>query len=368
MSISKKRLCIILPAHWAAAFGGAEYQARCLIDAIREANSFEITYLARDTNPKFNTKQYKIYNVGINNFLRRYATFFDAIKLFMALKSIAPDVIYQRVGCSYTGVAAWYAKKNRCNMIWHVALDTDLMDFQGNFSPRSILKYVEFLFMQYGIRNCSKIITQTKFQDKLLYRRFGRKADWVVPNFHHNPTEVLDKKLPIKIVWVANLKPFKRPELFVNLANQFKTCRDIKFILIGEPHHKKQWLDLLFQKINNASNVEYMSNMSFHDVNEILAKSHIFVNTSLYEGFPNTFIQAWMRCVPVVSLSINPDGVLNNKNIGICSGTFEQLIKDVKKLVEDSSFREKMGRQAKKYVMKTHSMQNANKIIELMNS
>ena len=161
----KKRLCIILPAHWAAAFGGAEYQAQCLIDAVEKTKQFEIFYLARETNPSFETNQYKIHNIGNSSFFRRYANFFDALSLYKKLKSIAPDIIYQRVGCSYTGIAALYAKKHDCNMIWHIALDTDLMGFQGNLSPRSFFKFIEYLLMRYGIRYSKKIIAQTKYQD-----------------------------------------------------------------------------------------------------------------------------------------------------------------------------------------------------------
>jgi hypothetical protein len=46
LSASKKRLCIILPTHWAASFGGAEYQAQCLIDALEETGLYDIAYLA----------------------------------------------------------------------------------------------------------------------------------------------------------------------------------------------------------------------------------------------------------------------------------------------------------------------------------
>ncbi len=51
--------------------------------------------------------------------------------------------------------------------------------------------------------------------------------------------------------------------------------------------------------------------ISQQEVNAELANAHVLVNTSLYEGFPNTFIQAWMRRTVVVSLNVNPDGIFD---------------------------------------------------------
>ena len=357
---------MLLPSHWAAALGGAEYQARCLIDVIAETELFEIIYLAREINPEFKTNQYKIYNIGSQLGLRRHALFFDFKKLYSTLKSISPDIIYQRVGCSYTGIASRYAKKSGCDMIWHIAIDTSLMPFQVGLSPKTSFKYIEYLLLRYGIQNSPKIIAQTQFQDELLYKRYGRRADAIVPNFHHLPSETIQKEEPIKVVWVANLKPTKRPELFIKLANDCSELINVKFIMIGQPQHKKSWIAKLFDQVKNVKNIEYLSDVSLSEVNEILSKSHIFVNTSLYEGFPNTFIQAWMRRVPVVSLNINPDKVFDKQYIGFCSESYEKLVEDVKRLVTDNVLRISMGKDAQEYAMKMHSMKNADEIIELM--
>jgi len=356
-----------LPTHWAAGFGGAEYQAQCLIDALEESGLYEITYIARDTNPDFKSDQYKIYNIGSQTFLSRYALFFDSYNLYKQLKSISPDIIYQRVGCSDTGVAARYARESGVEMVWHIALGTDLMPFQGSFSPKSIFKYIEYLLLRYGIRNAPKIIAQTKHQDDLLYKNFGRRANAVVPNIHHSPKEPILKKTPIKIVWVANLKPQKRPELFIRLARELNYLKDVKFIMIGKPQFKKTWINYLLDSASDISNFECVQDASFHQVNEILSKSHIFVNTSLIEGFPNTFIQSWMRKVPVVSLSINPDDVFSKQNVGFYSGSYEHLLKHVKRLVLDSVLREAAGKNVYEYAMEKHSMKNANVIIDVMN-
>ena len=51
--------------------------------------------------------------------------------------------------------------------------------------------------------------------------------------------------------------------------------------------------------------------LSQAEVNALLEHTDLLVNTSDYEGFSNTFIQAWMRRVPVVSLRVDPDRLLS---------------------------------------------------------
>ena len=68
----------------------------------------------------------------------------------------------------------------------------------------------------------------------------------------------------------------------------------------------------------------------------------------------------------MVSMCINPDEVFSRENVGICSGTYVNLVKDIKRLIEDNELRESMGKSAKSYAMKTHSMSNANMIIDLI--
>jgi glycosyltransferase involved in cell wall biosynthesis len=73
-----------------------------------------------------------------------------------------------------------------------------------------------------------------------------------------------------------------------------------------------------------------------------------------------------MRKVPVVSLQVDPDNVLEKEGIGICSGNFEQLVKDTHKLITDDSLRNQMGNKARAYAIKNHSLKNMDKIIDLM--
>ena len=104
-------------------------------------------------------------------------------------------------------------------------------------------------------------------------------------------------------------------------------------------------------------NLIYVGGVPQDEVNRRLEQGHILVNTSRFEGFSNTFVQAWMRKVPVVSLNSDPDNILVREGIGFHSLTFETLCRDVKLLVENNILCNEMGERARKYAYENHTVE-----------
>jgi glycosyltransferase involved in cell wall biosynthesis len=202
----------------------------------------------------------------------------------------------------------------------------------------------------------------------LLQAYYKRSPTSIIYNFHPFPKEEIKKSPPVKIVWVANLKPWKRPDVFIRLAKDLRGERGVQFIMVGSLQGTKSWHKRLFRDIKGLKDLKYLGARTQEEVNSILASSHIFVNTSRWEGFPNTFIQSWMRKVPVVSLQVNPDRIFDNQEIGFHSRTYETLKKDVLTLIRNPDLREQMGTKAQTYAFNMHSQKNAEKIIEIFDS
>jgi glycosyltransferase involved in cell wall biosynthesis len=364
------RLCIVMPHHWAVSSGGAEYQARCLTGELVRSGKYQISFVARAAPCEPLSDGVEVFGIADSPHRPRIGYLADAVRLYRTLKRIRPDVIYQRVGCGYTAIAAYYARRNAIPMIWHASSDTDVSRALLVGSTNALTRTLEKCSVEFGLHNAHRIICQTKDQSRLLENHYDRRADAVVPNFHPAPLEPLDKTGPATVLWVANLKRLKQPEVFVRLAGRLRDLRNVRFVMLGSPpvvsRCDKGWRDALLHSLQTIPNLEYIGPQSQTQVNQWLARSHLLVSTSLQEGFPNTFIQAWMRQVPVVSLHVNPDNVLEREAIGLCVKSEDQLVDAVRALLLDPRRREQYGHSARRYALEHHSLRNTQRVTELI--
>jgi len=361
-----KKICLLIPSHYSGANGGAEYQVMFVLDALCQTNNYDIHYLCRRVAPDFAPRGYQIRKVGRANGLNRFGLFIDAFNVYKALKEIAPHIIYQNVGCAYTGIAAMYAKKYGAKLIWHIASDNDVEPVAEPIFKHRLTKSLDRLFLNYGIRNADIIAGQTKHQSDLLRMNFGRKCNILIPVAHPFPEHEIKKSEKVIVLWVGNLKLLKQPEIFVRLAGEISRTNNVSFVMMGRPAGPEKWFNNLIEQILHVPNLEFLGEVSQDEVNRRLREGHILVNTSRYEGFSNTFVQAWMRKVPVVSLSVDPDNILVRERIGFHSQTFKNLCNDVSRLIEDGVLRKKMGIRACRFARENHSVKKmVEKVTEL---
>ena len=349
--------------------GGAEYQLQLLIEALRLRGHDEISFLAHQVNSAEALSGVRIVRIGTGSREPRFGYSMHYFSLTDALRRIAPHVIYQRVACGYTGICAWYARRHGARLIWHAAHETDVTPVSLDAGRNAVRRWLEKRSVEYGIRHADRIVVQTGDQARLLERHYGRQADRVVPNFQAPPTETIDKSGPLIVAWIANLKLWKQPEVFIRLAQALADLAGVRFVMVGEAAtdwRNSRWTELLLREIRATPNLDFTGRLTQSEVNLLLARTAIFVNTSIHEGFPNTFIQAWMRDAVVVSLTVNPDAVLTKQELGVCAGDELTLQAAVRRLVLDAPLRESYAKRANRYAQERHSLVNAADLVALI--
>lgn len=352
----KKRLLLIsqyFPVHT----GGAEQQVYCL--ARHAQTTMDVHYLTvSEGDIESRDPGVVISTLPRRKLLRRILGLcyvLDYSRVWHALQRIAPDLIYVREANAYLGIAARYALSSPCTLIWHIASARDVQRFALRSLRTLPFDYLDKRMIEYGIRHADCIFGQAQYQEDLLWRNYGRTCDLIVGNWHAAPAGPCRKGQSVKVVWVSNLKPLKKPEIFVDLAERLGTATAAQFLMIGRPGPDR-YQQRLEARIKQVKGLAYLGPQPNEEVNRILAESHIFVNTSDYEGFPNTFVQAWLHEVPVVSLHVDPDDLLARQGLGLHSGGFDRLVQDTKCLIEDSALRTRLGRNARDYAVEHHDL------------
>jgi glycosyltransferase involved in cell wall biosynthesis len=363
-----KKVAILLPSHWSAIQGGAEYQARLICRHLVASGRFEVHWLSRRVHPEYRAQGYTTHQIAEHAGLRAKAFFFDHLALSRLLREIRPDVIYQRVGSAYTGIAARHALQNNSRLIWHVASDMDVtpLNVKG-WRPSALLRQIDKHYLEYGVRHASDIVVQTHDQNRLLGEHYGRQATTLIRNLHPLPSETIDKNGSPTVLWIANLKPNKQPEVFMRLARACLDMPQVRFVMIGEPLPDTAQQSAFENAVAAIPNLVYRGKLPIEEVNALLARSHLFVNTSRVEGFANTFIQAWMRQVPVLSLNVDPDGLLAQEGIGFCArGDEVALLRTLREWLVNASQREQIGQRAQAYAEAHHSERNIQALIDMI--
>jgi glycosyltransferase involved in cell wall biosynthesis len=299
---------------------------------------------------------------------RRRSTLFDAKSLWTVLNDVQPNVIYQRMKQGYTAICAHYARRVGIPLVFHAASDpdTDGRWFRKQLSANTPLDLLEVAAGNWGLLRAAHIVVQTGKQGALLRRRFGREASALVPNSQPLPHELPEKRASgLRVLWVSNIKEVKRPKLFLDLAEQLSYRDDIEFWMVGRPGGHRSIRSTMCA-IHSSTRIRYFGELSLEKVNELMEQADVFVNTSSFEGFPNTFIQAWGRGAVVTSLVVDVDGGMDARGIGYCTGSLARMAEVIARLADSPDLRREISERAFAHAWQEHSSANLERLADFV--
>lgn len=339
--------------------GGAELQMTMLAKELVN-RSYDVSFITFEKSSSSSEliDGIKVYN-PFDNKDSGYTYLYpqNIYKLFKILKKIDADIYIQRATTPLTGFIGFFTKLNN-NKIFLFSASSD-NDVSINLFLKSV-KDLKNLFFRFGVEYCSMVICQTNQQRNLLNQILDKEVV-VIKNFYPFP-KIFKKKRDsstVKILWVGGLRKEKRPDLFLKLAKFFP---DFKFCLVGgpTPRHPEYYYEIK-ESASRIDNLDFIGFVPHTKLGKYYAESTLLVNTSPTEGFPNTFLEAWGNCIPVVSLRSDPDEIICKNNLGFHSRTFDQMIEDIKTLFKNEKLRAEIGINSRRYVEEEH---NINKLVK----
>jgi glycosyltransferase involved in cell wall biosynthesis len=208
----------------------------------------------------------------------------------------------------------------------------------------------------YAINTADYIMVQTERQRLLLERNFNRTGTLI-----HNPVPIpgdARQSWPLRaarefVLWIGRSDTFhKRPQLVLGLA---RACPHIQFMMIVNRTNRGVFESL---QRDRPANVTIVERVPHHEMAAYYRRARVMISTSAYEGFPNTFLQAAVAGVPVVSLNVDPEDILAGKGCGICAGgDFDRFVQAVGALWSDNVRSDCYAETFLNYVVDNHSLE-----------
>jgi len=226
-----------------------------------------------------------------------------------ALKAADADVYYISCAGAMVGVVAAFCRLHGRRFVFRIASDADCAPHTlmvGNARDRWLYHY--------GLRRADRILAQTAHQAALLLRHYGLHAD-VAGMFSDLPEQVGDfGARATDLLWLANMRSMKRPEWFLDIVRRVP---ELRCEMAGGAHPDELPLyRRAEERARGLPNLAFHGQVKFGMTRALFARARIFVNTSSFEGFPNTYLQAWANGVPVVA-TFDPDGLIAARGLGV---------------------------------------------------
>ena len=344
-----KKICFITVAHPMYGIGGAEMQTWYYAKEFA-TQGWEVTFLTYRNNKivyAFNNDDITLISIKKFRFF-----LFNWINVFINLLILNCDYYFVRHHNFILGVCRAVCNITNKKLIWSTMHDRSCglnpeLNVRNGAMLRKFRWKLDNLLFNYGVKKSDLIIVQNQLQAQIV-KRVHNKNSIIIYNSHPVPGILKSGEVKNRILFIAAMKEFKQPELFCQIASSFLTS-EYEFEVIGENYQDIDKANSLIE-LMDQSRCSYLGFMPPDQVNEILRTSKILVNTSSSEGFPNTFVQAWINGIPVISLNVDPDDIIKKNKLGFCcNGDIGLMIEKIQYLMNDESQRNQISKNCKRF-------------------
>lgn len=297
-------------------------------------------------------------NKFLSNSLNPFLGFRVKKEIEKAVFDFKPDLI----SCHSTSAGFWtrLAIKNKTPTIFTA--------HGWGFSPgtpfwrKMVLPFLE----KFTSRYCQKIICVSDYdRDLALKYKIDSPEKLItihngveIEQFSNSKFQNLNSKF--KIVFIGRLTKQKDPMLLLEAFNEIEVNLKEKseILIIGEGEKRKK-LEKFVQKNNLKEKVKLLGALEREKVFEILKKSHIFVLTSNWEGFPRTILEAMSCGLAIVASDVGGVREAINESCGflIKKGDKEGLKIALEKLLKNPPMIQKMAENCYKRVKENFSLE-----------
>lgn len=278
--------------------------------------------------------------------------------LAAAMRRADADVYYQRTSGIESGQVCLWCRHHGRRFVFGVGSDADCQAALCTLSWP-----LERGLYRYGLTHADAVIAQTQAQRRMLAESFGLGGPGqagrvaVVPSCRPLPAQVRAVRPagPPRILWVGRFSPSKRPEWCLELARR---RAHLHFDIVGAANRGSEYSREIYRQAQALPNLTLHGYVPYERMDAFYQAASVLLSTSLYEGFPNTFLEAWSHGRPVVGTA-DPDAVVTGQGLGRVGSDLEGLAAGLDELLNDPELWARAASGAQGYVARHHSLDAA---------
>lgn len=346
----KIKICFVAPKAYplfnptvTGVFGGSEVDLYYLATELARDGDFQVSFVVADygqaaTEVSSGVTLIKSLSPGSNPII-------GAWRVWQALQRADSQFYMLKTASPGTPLVAYFCRRYDRKFVYRTA---NSRECDGDYLRRHRLLGRAFAW---SLRQAELVLAQSRDDAENLLRTVGVAAK-VIPNGHRLTIIEQERNRDI-ILWAGRSAVFKRPELFIDLAD---SMRQQQFVMICQRATGDSHYDKLIERARPMKNLDFISRVPFHEIDSFFQRARVLVNTSDSEGFPNTFIQACKCATPILSLGVDPDGFLGRHRCGICCmGEIRRLKETLEYMLENDRCVE-LGRNGLEYARQHHDI------------
>ena len=269
-----------------------------------------------------------------------------------AMQRANADIYYYNCGDLGLGQVAMWCRRHERKFVYSVASDPDC-------DPElPVLKKLrERVLYKYGLHRVDSIVVQTHRQQQMLREGFGIDSTMIpmpceVPCKNDDVSRETTQEEPGHVLWVGRISKEKRLEWLLDVA---ELCPQITFDVVGASNTDSEYARVLTKRAAGIPNVEMHGRVPYSDMAKYYQRCHSLCCTSAYEGFPNTFLEAWALGIPVIS-TFDPDGVIAKHNLGWTVPSIGELSAAIQESINEPNKWQAASDSARDYCLKSHTL------------
>ena len=128
-------------------------------------------------------------------------------------------------------------------------------------------------------------------------------------------------------------------------------CNDNARVGFDQIDHRRE---RIVQLLRQLPNVDYRGQVAPQEAATVIGNASVLLSTSDEEGFPNTFLQAWTSGTPVVTLRVDPDGIIAREQLGAVAPSLSEATQRIAALLASPAERDAIAARARRYVADAH--------------